>query len=82
MSSFTVMSLHCQNALAERRSIALNILLAVQTVMAQEDVDMIAGDFYGDAHQGWINNLMVTLEEAFKRRKASCAIWPSRRSSR
>ena len=46
-SSFTMMSLHCDNAVAKKRSVALNALLAVRPAITQEDVDMVAGDFNG-----------------------------------
>ena len=42
---FTMMSLHCQHAVARKRSIALNMLLAVLSVISQGEVDMLAGDF-------------------------------------
>ena len=42
-----MMSLHCQNAGAKKRNIAMNMLLAVCTVMLQQEVDMVAGDFNG-----------------------------------
>ena len=41
------MSLHCHNAAAQKRSVAVNALLAVRTAVIQEDVDIVAGDFNG-----------------------------------
>ena len=46
-SSFTIMSTRCHNAVAQKCSIALNILHAVRSAMEQEDVDMVVGDFNG-----------------------------------
>ena len=46
---FTMMSLHINNHYAKKRGIAKHLLLAVHTVMHQEQVDMVAGDFNGDA---------------------------------
>ena len=46
-SSCIVVSLHCQNAVAEKRSIALNVLLAVRTAMVQDDADIVAADLRG-----------------------------------
>ena len=48
-SSFTTKSLHYQNAVEKKRSIALNIFLAVRSAMIHEDVDMVAGDFTGES---------------------------------
>ena len=42
-----MMSLHCQNAGAKKRSIAMNMLLAVRTAMLQQEVHIVAGDFNG-----------------------------------
>ena len=41
------MLLHCQRVVAKKRSIALNMLLVVRTIMVQDDVGMVAGDFNG-----------------------------------
>ena len=48
-SHFTVMSLHINNKYAKKREFAKHLLLAVRTVMHQEQVDMVAGDFNGAA---------------------------------
>ena len=48
-SYFTTMSLHINNQYAKKRGIAKNLLLAVRTVMHQEQLDMVAGDFHGAA---------------------------------
>ena len=69
ISYFTMMSLHCQNAVAKKRSIAWNILLAVCTVLLQEEIDMVAGDFNGASWRrvsGLGQQFDSTLEEAFK----------------
>ena len=50
-SSCIVVSLHCQNAVAEKRSIALNVLLAVRTAMVQDDADIVAADLKGASWQ-------------------------------
>ena len=42
---FTVMSLHINNHYAKRRAIEKNVLFANRTVMCQEQIDMVAGDF-------------------------------------
>ena len=68
---FTMVSLHCQNAVAKKRSIALNTLLAVRTMVIQEGVDMVAGDFDGASWRrrpGPDQQHDSTLEEAFKPR--------------
>ena len=65
-SHFTMMSLH--NSDAKKRGIAKNVLVAVRTVMHQEQSDMVAGDFDGAA---WRRKLVKdqrrdsTFEEAF-----------------
>ena len=46
-SSFILVSLHCQNAVAEKRSIALNVLLAVRTAMVPDDANIVAADLKG-----------------------------------
>ena len=48
-SFFTMVSLHINNQYAKKRGIGTNLLLAVRTVMHQEQVDMVAGDFNGAA---------------------------------
>ena len=48
-SFFTVMSLHINNHYAKKRGIGKKLLLAVRTVMLQQHVDMVAGDFNGAA---------------------------------
>ena len=42
-----MISLHVDNHCAKRRGIAKNVLFAVRTVMCQEQVDMVVGDFNG-----------------------------------
>ena len=42
-----MVSLHCKNAFAQKRSTALNILLAVRTIMWQEKVDIVVFDYNG-----------------------------------
>ena len=46
-SSFTMKSLHCHSAVAEKRSIVKHVLHAVRTAMIQNDVDFMAGDCNG-----------------------------------
>ena len=48
-SYFTMMSLHINNHYAKQRGIGKNSILAVRTVMRQEQVDMVAGDLNGAA---------------------------------
>ena len=43
------MSLHTTNHFAKKRGIGKKLLLAVRTVILQEHVDMVAGDFNGAA---------------------------------
>ena len=50
-SYFTMISLHVDNQRAQKLGIAQNLLLAVRTVMHQEQADMVAGDFNGAAWQ-------------------------------
>ena len=47
--NFTMMSLHITYHCAKRRGIAKNVLCAVHTVICQEQIDMVAGDFNGAA---------------------------------
>ena len=44
-----MMSLHINSQYAKKRGFGKNLLLAVRTVMLQERVDMVAGDFNGAA---------------------------------
>ena len=48
-SFFTMVSPHINNQYAKKRGIGRNLLIAVRTVMHQEQVDMVAGDFNGAA---------------------------------
>ena len=48
-SHFTMMSLRINNTFAKKRRIAQNLPLAVRTVMLQQLVDLVAGDFNGAA---------------------------------
>ena len=52
----SMMPLHCRNEVSKRRSIALNIFLAVRTAMVEDAVDLVAGDFstvqVGDDKEG------------------------------
>ena len=48
-SFFTMMSLHINNHFPEKRGIGKKLLLTVCTVMLQEQIDMVAGDFNGSA---------------------------------
>ena len=43
----TMISMHCQNTCAKKRSIALTMLLAVRTIMWHEKVDIVSGDYNG-----------------------------------
>ena len=65
---FTMMSLHFNNCYAKKRGIARTILVAARTVMLQEQVDMVAGDFNGAARRReWSEHQMhdSSIEEAF-----------------
>ena len=44
-----MMSLHINNHFAKKRGIGQNLLLAVRTMMLQEQIDVVAGDFNGAA---------------------------------
>ena len=44
-----MMSLHFNNQFDKKRGIDKNLLSAVRTVLLQEQVDMVAGDFNGAA---------------------------------
>ena len=50
-SYFTMMSLRIHNTYAKKRGIAKNLLLAVRTVVHQQQVDTVAGDFNGAARR-------------------------------
>ena len=66
-SHFTMTSLHINNHFAEKRSIGKNLLLTVRSVMSQEQVDMVAGDFNGAAcrQSGSDHRHISTIAEAF-----------------
>ena len=48
-SFLTMMSVHINNQHAKKRGIGKNLMIAVRTVVFQEQVDMVAGDFHGAA---------------------------------
>ena len=63
-----MMSLHINTHYAKKRGIAKNVLFAVRTVMCQEQVDMVAGDFNGATWRkksGDNQQRHSTIEEAF-----------------
>ena len=67
-SCVTVVSLHTNNHFAKKGGIGKNLLLAVRTVMLQEQVDMVAGDFNGAAwrrHSGSDPRPISSVEETF-----------------
>ena len=43
----TMISMHCQNTCAKKRSIALTMLLAVRSIMWHEKVDIVSCDYNG-----------------------------------
>ena len=62
------MSLHINNQFAKKHGISKNLLLAVRTVLRQEQVDMVAGDFNGAAwrrRSGNDQRCDSIIEEAF-----------------
>ena len=61
------MSLHTNNTHAQKSGIAKNLLLAVRTVMRQQQVDSVAGDFNGPRRRRSGNEQRhdSTVEEAF-----------------
>ena len=66
-SYFTMMSLHI-NASAKKRGIAKNLLLTVRTVMHQQQVDLVAGDFNGAAWRRQTSSdsrFISSIEDAF-----------------
>ena len=63
-----MMSLHINTHYAKKRGIEKNVLFAVRTVMCQEQVDMVAGDFNGATWRkksGDNQQRHSTIEEAF-----------------
>ena len=65
---FTMVSLHIKNTHAKKRRIAKHLLLAVRTVMHQQQVDLVAGDFNGAAwrrQSGSDSRSISSIEEAF-----------------
>ena len=67
-SYFTMMSFHINNAYAKRRGITKNLLLTVRTVMHQQQVDLVAGDFHGAAwrrQSGSDSRITSSVQEAF-----------------
>ena len=67
-SYFTMMSLHTNNHFAEKRGIDKNLLITVRTVMLQEQVYVVAGDFNGAAWRrqpGGDHRPISIIEEAF-----------------
>ena len=68
MSYFTMMSLQINNHFTMKRGIGKNLLLTFLTVMLQEQVDMVAGDFIGAAwrrQSGSDPRPISIIEEAF-----------------
>ena len=64
---FAMMSLHINNQYAKKRGIGKNLLLAVRTVVLQEKIDMVAGNFNGAARRRQSGNEQrhnSTTEEA------------------
>ena len=65
-----MMSLHCHNAFAKRRSKAQNLFLAVRTAMIEEDVVLVAGDSNGarwrrkapTSHSEWLTHMQGAFE--------------------
>ena len=67
-SFFTMMSQYINNRFAKKRGIGQKLLLTVRTVMLQEHVDMVAGDFNGAAwrrQSGSDPRPISTIEEEF-----------------
>ena len=66
-SFFTMMSQHINNHFAKKRCIGKKLILTVRTVMLQEHVDMVAGDFNGSAwrRSGSDPRPISKIEEAF-----------------
>ena len=63
------MSLLWHDAVAKKRSIALNVSFAVRTATTQEDIDLVSGDFNGAScrrQREPQQQYDITLEEAFK----------------
>ena len=77
-SCFTKMFLHCQNAVAKKRSVALNILLAVRSAMLHEDVDKVAGDFNGTSWRKIRTRSTIdsTTKKRSKTQKSLCHLAP------
>ena len=67
-SYFTMMSLHINSTYAKKRGIAKNLLLAIRTVLHQQQVDLVAGDFNGAAwrrQSGSGSRSISSIEEVF-----------------
>ena len=64
---FTVLCLHFCNIFAKKRCIAKKLVLAIRTIMASQQVDVVAGDVNGTAWRstGKGNTSRSTIEEAF-----------------
>ena len=78
--NFTMMSLHCESTFAKKRSMDLNIFLAVRTVTCQENVDLAAGDFNGASWRrkpGPQRQLDGTIEDMFQNAKLPSPPSPS-----
>ena len=66
-SFFTLMSLHINNSLPKKHGTGKKLLLAVRTVMLEEHVDFVAGDFNGAAWRrpcGSDRRITSIIEEA------------------
>ena len=72
-------SLHCHKVVAEKRSMAHNVFLAVRAAMIEEDLDLVAVDLKGVVGRGRMEAGQQndsTLEETFKKRQAPLTTWP------
>ena len=78
-SSFTMTSLHFDNVVAKRRSIAHELLLTVCIEMIEEAVDLVAGDFSGTSWRRKVGDEPMTdciIEHAFINSMLPPTSWP------
>ena len=85
-----MMSLLTNNQFDKTRGIGKNLLIAVRTVMFQEQVDMVAGVFNGAAWRRQSDSdrrPIISIEEAFANTSlpippGSTPLWVTRRCAR
>ena len=68
--AFTVLSLHINKVFAKKRGIAKKIIQTVRALMICQDIDLVAGDFNGNAWRCRSRDNLSTIDEEF----SDCAL--------